>query len=101
MRLGVFCAAVLSALWLTLAGAQSAHANAVANWDKSARSWNNSHMTKIRAAMQEAGHLVLADAPINESTLRRAAVVVMGEPLAAPTGTELTRLQEFIRIGGT
>lgn len=99
MRLGVFCAALLSAVSLSAAVAGSAQANVVANWDKSARSWNNVHMTKIKAAMEDAGNLVLADAPISDSTLK-AAVLVIGEPIAEPSGVELTKLLEFIKSGG-
>lgn len=97
MRLGSCCAAVLLAALAALAGV--AQANVVANWDKSARSWNNPHMTKIKAAMEAAGHRVDPDAPINQATLA-AAVIVMGEPVATPTPSELTALQAFVRRGG-
>lgn len=99
MRLRVFCAAAFSVFWLTLAGGGDAQANIVANWDKSARSWNNPHMSKIKAAMQDAGHQVLADAPISDATLR-AGVLVMGEPIAAPSAAEAAKLQEFVMSGG-
>jgi hypothetical protein len=99
MRLGSCCAAVLFAALAALAGIGSAQANVVANWDKSARSWNNSHFTKIKAAMEAAGHRVDPDASINQFTLA-AAVIVMGEPVATPNATELAALQAFVRRGG-
>jgi hypothetical protein len=99
MRVGGSCAAVLVAVLLFIAGAGGAHASTIANWDKSARSWNNSHMTKIRVAMQNAGHRVEADAPITAASLR-AAVVVIGEPVATPVVAELGRLRDFLNSGG-
>ena len=55
-------AGVLTALLLAVSAlASSAHAHVIANWDKSSRSWNNAHMTKIKAAMEAAGHQVLPD----------------------------------------
>jgi hypothetical protein len=99
MRLGSCCAAVLLAALAALAGTGDARANVVANWDKSARSWNNAHFTKIKAAMEAAGHRVDADASINQFTLG-AAVIVIGEPVATPSADELAALQAFVRRGG-
>ena len=45
-------------------------AGVVANWDKSSRSWNNSHMTRIKTAMQDAGHRVEGDGAISAAALR-------------------------------
>jgi hypothetical protein len=99
MRLGGFCASVFVAAALLFASAGTAHANTIANWDKSARSWNNSHMSKIKAAMQSAGHKVQPDAPINDVSLR-SAVFVIGEPIATPTPAELAKLKAFLIAGG-
>jgi len=99
MRLGVFCAAVLSAICFCFAGSGLAYATNVANWEKSARSWNNSHMSTIKAAVTAAGHKVLADAPINDQTLL-AGVFIMGEPIAAPTAAEAAKLHDYVQNGG-
>lgn len=98
MRLGVLRAAVIF-IWLFLAGAAPVQAKIIANWDKSARSWNNSHMSKIKASMQEAGHSVLADAPISDATLK-AGVLIVGEPIAAPSAAEIAKLKDFVVLGG-
>jgi len=99
MRLGGFCTAVCFAASLLLAGAGTAHATAIANWNKSARSWNNAHMTKIKAAMQDTGYRVDPDSAIDESSLR-AAVIIMGEPTATPTTAELEQITAFVKSGG-
>jgi hypothetical protein len=100
MRLGGFCAVVLvAAASLILAQSGTAHAGAIANWDQSARSWNNSHMTRIKVAMEAAGHRVDADAPITDSSLR-ATVMVIGEPVATPTALDLGKLRDYLRAGG-
>ena len=87
------------AAMLFVAGAATAHASVIANWDKSARSWNTPHMTTIKAAMQAAGHQVRPDAPITDATLRMA-VLVIGEPVAAPTLSEFDTLRDFLAAGG-
>jgi hypothetical protein len=99
MRLGGFCAVVLVAASLVLAQAGTARAAAIANWDQSARSWNNSHMTRIKAAMEAAGHRVDPDAPISDSSLR-STVMVIGEPVATPTALDLGKLRDYLRAGG-
>ena len=99
MRLGGFCAVILVAASLVMAQAGTAHAAAIANWDKSARSWNNSHMTRIKGAMEAAGHRVDPDAPITDSSLR-STVMVIGEPVATPTAIELGKLRDYLRAGG-
>ena len=98
MRLGVLRAAVVF-IWLLLAGMAPVHAKVIANWDKSARSWNNSHMSKIKASMQDAGHTVLSDAPISDATLK-AGVLVVGEPVTAPSAAEITKMKDFVTLGG-
>jgi hypothetical protein len=102
MRRGGFCTSVLLAasLLVSIALAGSAHGAVIANWDKSARSWNNSHMTKIKTAMQTAGHRVDPDAPISAAGLRASSVILMGEPNATPTAAELTLLRQFATAGG-
>ena len=99
MRPGGFFAAVLVSAALLVAGTVGAHASTIANWDQSARSWNNVHMTKIRAAMQNAGHRIAPDAPISDDSLR-AAVLVIGEPNATPASAELAKLRIFLNTGG-
>jgi hypothetical protein len=98
MRLGVLRAASIF-IWLILAGMAPVQAKIIANWDKSARSWNNSHMSNIKAAMQAAGHTVLPDAPIGDATLK-AGVLVIGEPVASPTAAEAAKLKDFVALGG-
>ena len=94
-------AGVLTALLLAASAlASSAHAHVIANWDKSNRSWNNSHMTKIKAAMETAGHQVLPDSPITEKVLKSIQVLVIGEPTALPTAGELLLLKAFVTAGG-
>ncbi|MEO8134903.1 MAG: IPTL-CTERM sorting domain-containing protein [Betaproteobacteria bacterium] len=72
----------------------------IANWDKSGRSWNNSHMTTIKAAMTAAGHRVDGDAAITAASVATAAVYILGEPTTAPTPTELEHLRQFVNRGG-
>jgi len=98
MRLGVLRAALVF-IWLFVAGMTPVQAKIIANWDKSARSWNNSHMSQIKASMQDAGHSVLADAPITDATLK-AGVLVVGEPVAAPSSTEMAKMKDFVALGG-
>jgi len=102
MRLGGFCvfvflAAVLSGL---LAASGDVNAGVIGNWDKSSRSWNNSHMTKIKTAMQDAGNRVDADGAITPGGLKYASVYVFGEPTATPTAAELALLHQFVVNGG-
>ena len=102
MRRGGFqLALVLAALFLAVTTlASSAFAHTVGNWEKSGRSWNNSHMTKVKAAMQADGHQVLADGPITELALKSVAVFVIAEPSATPTAEELALLKKFVASGG-
>jgi hypothetical protein len=102
MRLGGFCVFVfLAAILLALFGvAGDAHSAVVANWDKSSRSWNNSHMTKIKTAMQNAGHRVDGDGAISSTGLRASGVYLFGEPTATPTAAELALLRQFATDGG-
>ena len=102
MRRGGFSiAVVLAALFLALTAlAQTAAAAVVGNWDKSARSWNNSHMTKVKAAMESAGYQVLADQPITEAGLKSLTVFVIGEPSASPSAEQLSLLKKFMSAGG-
>jgi hypothetical protein len=99
MRLGGLCTAVCFAASLLLAQAGTAHAGVIGNWNKSARSWNNAHMTKIKTAMQDAGHRVDPDAAIG-STALNTTVLIMGEPSATPTAAELDQLRAFLLGGG-
>lgn len=100
-RGGSGIAAVLTALLLAVSAlASSANAHVLANWDKSSRSWNNSHMTKIKAAMEAAGHQVLPDGPITESVLKAIQVLVIAEPTALPTADELLLVRKFVTAGG-
>src|SRR5262245_55746719 len=100
MRLGGFCTSVsLAALVMASVATGNAYANSVANWEKSARSWNNSHMSKIKASMQAAGHRVDADGGIGTGPIRNA-VMVIGEPVATPTAGELGVLRGFLKDGG-
>jgi hypothetical protein len=98
MRLGVLRAALIF-IWLLLAGMAPVQAKVIANWDKSARSWNNSHMSKIKASMQEAGHTVLSDAPIGDATMK-AGVLVVGEPVTSPSAAEIAKMKDFVALGG-
>jgi hypothetical protein len=102
MRLGGFCvSAFLAALLLVPVGvAGDAHAGVVANWDKSSRSWNNSHMTNIKTAMQNAGHRVDGDGAITGAALKLSSAFLIGEPIATPTTVELTLLRQFAQDGG-
>lgn len=101
-RGGPGMAVVLTALLLAASAlASSVHAHVIANWDKGSRSWNNSHMTKIKAAMEAAGHQVLPDAPITEKTLNVVQVLVIAEPTAIPTAAELALVKTFVTAGGT
>ena len=100
-RGGLNVAVVLAALFLALSAlVTDARAGVIGNWDKSGRSWNNSHMTKIKAAMQAAGHQVLPDAPITEVGLKSLSVFLMGEPSATPSAEELAILRKFLFSGG-
>jgi hypothetical protein len=98
MCLGVFRAAVIF-IWLLFAGMAPVHAKVIANWDKSARSWNNSHMSQIKASMQDAGHTVQPDAPISDTTLK-ASVLVIGEPVTSPSAAEIAKMKDFVALGG-
>ena len=102
MRPGGFCVSVLLAaiLLAPLGLSGEAQAGVVANWDKSSRSWNNSHMTRIKAAMQEAGHRVEGDGAISTAALKISSVYLIGEPVATPSPGELTLLAEFVKSGG-
>lgn len=102
MRLGGFCVVVfLAAILLVPFGvAGDAHAAVVANWDKSNRSWNNSHMTKIKTAIQVAGHRVGGDGAISSAVLGVSGVYLIGEPTATPTVPELAMLRQFAEDGG-
>ena len=102
MRLGGFCVSVLLAaiLLAPLGYSGEAQAGVVANWDKSSRSWNNSHMTRIKAAMQDAGHRVEGDGAIDAAALKISSVYLIGEPIATPSAAELALLAQFVRSGG-
>jgi hypothetical protein len=102
MRLGGYCAsAFLAAILLAPFGvAGDAHAGVITNWNKSGRSWNNSHMTKIKVAMQNAGHRVESDGIISGSVLKNSGVYLIGEPTATPTAAELALLRQFAIDGG-
>src|SRR5258706_15672953 len=101
MRLGRFCASVFLAASVLACAVIAGDAAAVmiGNWDKSARSWNNLHMTKIKTAMQLAGFSVIGDAPISAQTLNDA-VYIIGEPVATPTAAELALLRQLLQGGG-
>jgi hypothetical protein len=99
MRLGGLCTAVCLVAALFVAGAGPARAAVIANWDQSARSWKNSHMTTIKGAMQDNGHRVDADSSIAGGA-QAASVMIMGEPVATPTTAELERLSAFLKSGG-
>ena len=99
MRLAGLCTAVGLAAALAVAVAGTAHAAVIGNWNKSARSWNNAHMTTIKGAMQDNGHRVDADSSI-DGLSPRTGVVIMGEPTATPTTAELERLTSFLKSGG-
>jgi hypothetical protein len=102
MRLGGFCASVFLAavLLVPLGVAGDAHAGVIGNWEKSSRSWNNSHMTKIKTAMQDAGHRVEDDGTISSSMLKVFSVYLIGEPTATPTTAELAMLHQLAKDGG-
>ncbi len=102
MRRGGFCVAVfLAAILLVPFGvAGDAHAGVIANWDASSRSWNNSHMTKIKTAMQDAGHRVDNDGAIGGASVKMSSVYLIGEPTATPTAAELALLRQFVKDGG-
>ena len=99
MRLGGFFVSILLTVSLLL-GAGDAAAAAIANWSKSARSWNNTHMTKIKGAMLAAGNRVESDGAITDAALKSSSVYVIGEPTATPTAAELASLREFVKNGG-
>jgi hypothetical protein len=99
LSLGRFCAAVAASVFIAFLVGGYARANTIANWEKSARSWNNSHMSRIKASMEQAGHYVLPDAPISDQT-RNSAVLVLGEPLSAPTASEASLLRRYVEAGG-
>ena len=100
-RGGPGIAGVLTALLLAASAlASSAQAHVIANWDKSSRSWNNSHMTRIKASMEAAGHQVLPDAPITQNLLKAIQVLVIAEPTAIPTSDELAMVKTFVTAGG-
>ena len=98
MRLGGFCVSVFLAV--SLLGVGEAMAAGIANWNKSARSWNNSHMTTIKAAMLASGRRVEGDGTITDAALKNASVYVIGEPTATPVASELTALRQFVNNGG-
>jgi hypothetical protein len=102
MRLGGFCVSVLFATILVVpfGVAGDALAGVIGNWDKSNRSWNNSHMTKIKTAMQSAGHRVGGDGAIGAAPLKISSVYLIGEPTATPTATELALLHQYAKDGG-
>jgi len=102
MRLGGFCVSVfIAAILLAPLGLSGeAQAGVVANWDKSSRSWNNSHMTRIKTAMQDAGHRVEGDGAISAAALKISSVYLIGEPIATPSAEELTLLAQFVKGGG-
>lgn len=101
MRLGRFCFSV-SLFVGVLALASTAgigYAAVIGNWDQSARSWNNAHMTKVRAAMSGAGHRVDTDGTISAS-LQGSSIFLIGEPKSTPTSVELGLLRQFALRGG-
>ena len=102
MRLGGFCVSVslAAALLVSFVASGGAQAAEIANWDKSNRSWNNLHMTKVKLAMQNAGHRVIADSNITNAALTRSSVYVIAEPTATPTVPELNILRQFVTDGG-
>jgi len=102
MRLGGFCVSVFLAanLLVPFGVAGDAHAAAVANWDKSSRSWNNTHMTKIKAAMEAAGHSVESDTALGGGALKTSSLYLIGEATATPTAAELALLRQFVADGG-
>ena len=99
MRLGGFCVSFLLLLSAVFGPVNEARSSAIGNWEKSSRSWNNTHMTRIKAAMIAAGHRVDPDSPITAASLR-SAVYVFGEPTVTPTAAELDLLRHFVRDGG-
>jgi hypothetical protein len=102
MRPRWFCVYVflVAGLLVPFFGTGNAHAAVIANWDKSSRSWNNSHMTKIKAAMENAGHRVDADGAISSAALNISSVYVIGEPTVTPNAAELALLLQFVKDGG-
>lgn len=102
MRRGGFGVAVfVAALFLALSTlAVDVRAAIIGNWDKSGRSWNNSHMTRIKAAMVAAGHQVQPDTPITEDAIRSLGVFVIAEPTTVPSTQELALLRNFLDAGG-
>lgn len=102
MRLGGFCVSVfLAAILLVPFGvAGDARAGVIGNWEKSSRSWNNSHMTTIKTAMQDAGHRVEGDGAITSTVLKASSVYLIGEPTATPTTAELAMLRQLATDGG-
>jgi hypothetical protein len=96
-RVSVGLAAILL---LSAVSAGNAGAGVVANWVGSSRSWNDSHMTSIKTAMQNAGNRVDSDAVISSAALNISSVLVIGEPSATPTAAELALLHQFVLGGG-
>ena len=78
----------------------AAHGGVIGNWSGSLRSWNNSDMSTLKAAMIGAGNTVLADSAITAGNLAGDNVFVIGEALSSPTAAEGTALANFVNGGG-
>lgn len=93
-----------SALVVLLSAFASMHALAgpivIGQWDGSARSWNGSEFTDIRALMIAQGYTVTADQAMNALNLASYDVFVVAEATVAPGAAELSALSAWVGTGG-
>lgn len=93
---------VMSLAFVAIVGLASfSNAANIGNWSGSLRSWNNSDMSILKAALITAGNTVEADEAITTSNLANDNVFVIGEATSVPISAELSVLSTFVNGGGT
>ena len=89
-------------LWAVVAALACAPLSAgiIGNWSGSARSWNSSEFSTVRALMIAQGHTVQADGAMSAGALAGVNMYIVGEPSSTPGGAELTALLNWVTGGG-
>jgi hypothetical protein len=80
--------------------ALAAYGGVIGNWSGSARAWNDSAFSTIKALMIAQGHSVLADGAMSAAALAGVNMFVVGEPSSTPGTSELTDLLNWVTAGG-
>jgi PEP-CTERM motif len=97
MKRGLFT--VLCLIVIAFAAVSDASAAIIGNWSGSSRSWNTGDMSILKSTLIADGDTVLPDSAITAGILSDD-VFVIGEPLTAPTGGEISTLSTFVNTGG-